>query len=164
MPEIIEATFPPDREPTFATPSEAIAFSKSIHRARGGERWSSCIGRVIGAVDWAADCVALHLDNLKVLHVGSAENRVVLKIEDDLASNVPSAPHPPGAVLLRLSGKDILWKRAELMQALRGNAIRRIQMSQTGLFLYVANVGIVAVNVLIDRKLNRPFFFWDLTD
>jgi hypothetical protein len=50
------------------------------------------------------------------------------------------------------------------MQALRGNAIRRIQMSQTGLFLYVANVGIVAVNVLIDRKLNRPFFFWDLTD
>ena len=63
-----------------------------------------------------------------------------------------------------MSGKDILWKRAELMQALRGNAIRRIQMSQTGLFLYVANVGIVAVNVLIDRKLNRPFFFWDLTD
>jgi hypothetical protein len=80
MPEIIEATFPPDREPTFATPSEAIAFSKSIHRARGGERWSSCIGRVIGAVDWAADCVALHLDNLKVLHVGSAEIELSSKL------------------------------------------------------------------------------------
>jgi len=36
-------------------------------------------------------------------------------------------------------------------------------MSQTGLFLYVANI-ILWVNILIDRQSGRPFLFWELTD
>jgi len=163
MLETIEAAYPPTMEPSFTTPESAITFSKSIDRARSNNEWSSCIGRVIDSVEWCRDEFRLHLDNRKILRVACAQNRVDVTVEDYVSTELPSGSAAPAMVLLRFSHREIPWRRGELMESLRGHAVRRIQMSQTGLFLYVANI-ILWVNILIDRQSGRPFLFWELTD
>ena len=163
MLETIEAALPPTTEPTFTTPESAITFSKSINRARSKNEWSSCIGRVIDSVEWCRDEFRLHLDNRKILRVGCAQNRVDVTVEDYLSTDLPCGSATPAIVLLRFSHREIRWRRGELMESLKGHAVRRIQMSQTGLFLYVANI-ILSVNILIDRQSGRPFLYWGLTD
>src|ERR1700726_1879891 len=102
MLKTIEADFPSTMEPGFTTPPEAIRFSKSVDSARDSEEISSCIGRIVNAVEWRGDYFRLHLDNGKVLHVGCARNGVDLTIDDDLSSNVPRGPQIPDVVLVRL--------------------------------------------------------------
>ena len=65
---------------------------------------------------------------------------------------------------VQLDGEAFHWNRGELMRTLEGNTIQRIQAGQTLFFLYVANVGILMINVLIDRLTGRPFLYWELTD
>ena len=164
MMETIEAIFPLNVEPGFNTPEEAIAFSKSIAHERHNENISSCIGRLIRFACWREDAVLLHLDNSKVLHFGCAQNVVDLTIEDDVTSNVPGGSRTQEIVLVRLAGREIYWRRGEMIRALDGNTVRRIQPSQSGFFLYVTNVGILTIDMLIDRLTGRPFLFWGLTD
>jgi hypothetical protein len=71
---------------------------------------------------------------------------------------------PPGEVVIRLGGKEIRWKRGELIRALKGKTFRGVQASQSGFFFYATNVDILAINVLINRRTGRPFLFWQLTD
>ena len=137
--ETIEAAYPPTTEPSFTTPESAITFSKCRDEFR------------------------LHLDNRKILRVACAQNRVDVTVEDYVSTDLPCGSATPAMVLLRFSHREILWRRGGLMESLRGHAFRRIQMSQTGLFLYVANI-ILWVNILIDRQSGRPFLFWELTD
>ena len=160
----IEATLPSESEPGFKTPAEAIEFSKSIDRTRRPNGIDLCIGQIIRTTDWRDDSFDLHLDNHKVLRFGCAQNIVDVIIGDDQPNTVVDGPQTLEVVLVRLKGKEIHWKRDELMRALRGNAVNRIQIGQSGLFLYVTNVGILAVNVLIDRSTGRPFLFWEMVD
>jgi len=164
MLKAIDATLPSESEPAFETPGEAINFSKSIDRTRHHDDVDLCVGRIIRAADWRDDSFSLHFDNLKVLQVDCAQNVVDVIIGDDPPNTVVGGPQTQQVVLVRLKGKEIHWKRDELMRALRGNAVYRIQMGQSGLFLYVTNVGILAVSVLIDRSTGRPFLFWEMVD
>jgi hypothetical protein len=164
MLKTIEATLPSESEPAFKTPGEAIDFSKSIDRTHHHNDMALCIGQIIRARDWRDDSFDLHLDNHKVLQFGCAQNVVDVIIGDDQPNTVVGGPQTQEVVLVRLKGKEIHWKRDELMRALRGNAVYRIQMGQSGLFLYVTNVGILAVSVLIDRSTGRPFLFWEMVD
>jgi hypothetical protein len=164
MPRTIEATLPSESEPAFRTPGEAVDFSKSIDRTRHHDDMALCVGRIIWAVDWRDDSFSLHLDNHKVLQFGCAQNVVDVIIGDDQPNTVVGGPQTQEVVLVHLNGREIHWKRDELMRALQGNTVDRIQMGKTGLFLYVKNVGILAVNVLIDRSTGRPFLFWEMVD
>jgi hypothetical protein len=161
MLKTIEATLPSESEPSFKTPGEAIDFAKSIDRARRPDGLALCIGQIIRAVDWRDDAFNLHLDNHKVLQFGCAKNVVDVIINDDQPNTVVGRPQTQDVVMVRLKGKEIHWKRGELMRALGGNAVSRIQMGQSGIFLYVKNVGILSVNVLIDQSTGRPFLFWN---
>jgi hypothetical protein len=151
----IEAILPSESEPAFATPEEAIEFSKSIDRARHRDEMDLCVGPIIRAADWRDDGFSLNFDNHKVLQVGCAQNVVEVIIGDDPPNTVVAGPQTREVVLVRLKGKEIHWKRDELMRALRGNAVYRMQMSQSGLFLYVTNVGI-SCGECPDRSFNRP--------
>jgi hypothetical protein len=160
----IDATLPSESESAFATPEEAIEFSKSVDRARHRDEMDLCVGPIIRAADWRDDRFSLHFDNHKVLQVGCAQNVVDVIIGDDPPNTVVAGPRTQEVVSVRLKGKEIHWKRDELMRALRGNAVYRMQMSQSGLFLYVTNIGILAVNVLINRSTGHPFLFWRMVD
>lgn len=81
-----------------------------------------------------------------------------------MPSNGASAPRAQDAVFVRLDDQAFYWNRGELMRALEGNAVQRIQAGQTLFFLYVASVGILMINVLINRLTGRPFLYWELTD
>ena len=164
MLRIIEATLPSESEPAFETPGEAIEFSKFIDRTRHHTDMASCVGRIIRAADWRDDSFSLYLDNHKVLQFGCAEYGVDVIIGDDPPSTVVGGPRTQEIVLVRLKNKEIYWKRDELMRALPSHAVDRIQMGQSGLFLYVTKIGIVAVSVLIDRSTSRPFLFWEMVD
>jgi hypothetical protein len=159
----IEATFPPVEEPVFEMPDEAIDFSKSIDRARQINDLPSCIGRTIQAADWSDDSLSLCLDNHKVLHFRCVKNQVTVTI-DDHASDILIHTRIPDTVLLRLDGREIVWNRGKFIQKLTGKSFSRIQMSRSGSFLYVEDIGIVAVYVLIDCSTGRPFLFWEPTD
>jgi hypothetical protein len=163
--ETILASLLPNFEPGFDTPEEAIAFSKWIAAARGNENIASCIGRVIRLADWRDDGIFLQLDNGKTLHFGCARYVVDLAVEDGVPSNSASTLRGPGAVLVRFGdGEAFYWDRAELIRALEGNSIRRIEAGQTIFLLYVSNVGILMISVLINRSTGRPFLFWEMTD
>jgi hypothetical protein len=164
MSKTIEASFPSESEPGFKTPGEAIDFATSIDRARRPDGMALCIGQIIRRADWRDDAFNLHLNNHKVLQFGCAKNVVDIVIGDDQPNTVVGGPQTQDVVLVQLKGKEIHWKRGELMRALQGNAFSRIQKGQSGLFLYVKNVGILWVNVLIDQSTGRPFLFWEMSD
>ena len=164
MLKTIEAALPSESEPAFKTLEEAIAFSKYIDRKRHHNDIDLFIGQIIREADWRDDSFGLHLDNHKVLQFGCGQYVVDVIIGDDQPNTVGGGQQTPEAVLVRLKGKEIHWKRGELILALRGNAIHRIQMGQSGLFLYITNVGILSVNVLIDRSTELPFLFWEMVD
>jgi hypothetical protein len=164
MLKTIEAILPSESEPAFKTPGEAIDFSKSIDRTRRPNGMDLCIGQIIRTTDWRDDSFDLDLGNHKVVRFGCAKNIVDVIIGDDQPNAVVDGPQTLEVVLVRLKGREIHWKRDELMRALRGNAVDRIQMGQSGLFLYVTNVGILAVNVLVDRSTGHSFLFWEMID
>ena len=161
---IIEATLTSEGQPGFKTPEEAIYFSNSIDRKRQHDDMALSVGRIIRAVDWCDDYFRLYLDNDKLLQFGCAQNVVDVTVSDDQPSPVVDGPTTQEVVLVRLNSKEINWNRGELMRTLRGKAVDRIQMGQSGLFLYVTNVGILGINVLIDRLAGRPFLFWEMVD
>ena len=118
MLKTIEATLPSESEPAFKTPGEAIDFSKSIDRTHHHNDMALCIGQIIRARDWRDDSFDLHLDNHKVLQFGCAQNVVDVIIGDDQPNTVVGGPQTQEVVLVRLKGKEIHWKRDELMRAL----------------------------------------------
>lgn len=162
--ETILASLLPNFEPDFYTPEEAIAFSKWIAAARGNENIASCIGRVIRLADWRDDAIFLQLDNGKTLHFGCARYVVDLAVEDGVPSDGANESRALKAVLVQLEDVTFYWDRDELVRALEGNTVQRIQAGHTLYFLYVANVGILMISVLINRSTGRPFLYWGLTD
>ncbi len=60
-------------------------------------------------------------------------------------------------------GQEAPWKRSEAIAALQGNAVRRIQASQSGFWLYVANRDILWIGPLFERHTERPFLHWEWT-
>jgi len=164
MLKTIDAALPSVREPSFATPEEAINFAKMIDRARRKNDDASYIGRLVEAAHWRGDTLRLNLDNGKVLHFQAARDAVDLTIEDDVLDQAPGGSETPDLVLVRLAGKEIHWQIGELIRALVGQVVLRIQASQIGFFLYLTNVGILYLSVLIDRHSGCPFLFWDLSD
>src|SRR5262245_45885611 len=164
MMETIDAVFPVNVEPAFATPSEAIAFSKYIARVREVDGVASCIGRLVRCSDWREDAMFLHLENGKILHFRCAGHVVDLKIEDGWQFDVAVESRTSDVALVRLAAHEIHWKRGELIRTLENNAVLRIHASATGFFLYASSVGIVWISVLVNRLAGRPFLFWELTD
>jgi len=162
--DIIEAAFPPVGEPSFGTPEEAIVFSKFIAATRESENVAPCIGSLIRFADWSDDAIFLQLDNGKTLHFRCERYVVELTIEDSAPSKGASESQAPKAVLVQLGDQPFHWNRDELLRALEGNPISRIQAGQTLFFLYVSNVGILMINVLINRSTGCPFLFWEMTD
>jgi len=162
--ETILATLPLEFEPGFDTSEETIAFSKWIAAVRGNENIASCIGRVIRLADWRDDAIFLQLDNGKTLHFGCARYVVDLAIEDSVPSDGANESRAPKAVLVQLEDVTFYWDRDELIRALEGNTVQRIQAGQTLFFFYVSNVGILMISVLINRSTGRPFLFWQVTD
>lgn len=158
--DILEATSPLMGEPGFKTLSEAVDFSKAVDAGRRNDGVTSCIEQIIESVDCDDEALCLHLKNQQFLQFRCEQNIVDVTIEN----GAPTRDKTREAVLIRLGGREFVWKRDELMQALKGNAVRRIQMGQCGAFLYVANVGILWINVLINSLSGRPFLFWELTD
>jgi hypothetical protein len=165
MLEVIEATASPFAiEPGLKTPEEAIAFAKSITRARVDDRIASCVGYTIKSTDWCDDELRLFLDNGKTLHFGCAEDAVDLTIEVGMRHNVGDQPRPQDVVLIRLGRKEIHWKRGDLIRALEGQTFRLIRASQSGFFFYATGVDILTIHVLMNRRTGRPFLFWQPTD
>jgi hypothetical protein len=162
--ETIEAASPSASEPAFTTPGEAIRFSQSIDLKRRNANITLCIGQLIVSTDSNNESLCLHLENQKSLQFRCEQNLVDVTVEDGVRQSIAVKPPAQAAVAIRLGGREFLWKRGDLIQALQGNAICRIQMGQSGAFLYVANVNILAINVLINCLTGRPFLFWDLTD
>jgi hypothetical protein len=88
-----------------------------------------------------------------------------MDIMDGLSmSKDQSAISTPETSLLHLSGSEIQWNRAEILRSLEGKTIQRVQFGQTGAFLEVSDIGILSLNLLLDKRTGRPFLFWELSD
>ncbi len=86
---------------------------------------------------------------------------VDLIIESNFWGDVAAESLPKEMTLIWPSGLESRWNRGDLIQALEGNSVYRIQASQSGYFLYVRNVDILWINYLIDRATGYPFLHWN---
>jgi hypothetical protein len=164
MVKIIEAVFPASLEPAFDTAEEAISFGQEISAERCNADIASCFGNTIRSTYWSDDILELYLGNNKVLRFTCAQYVVNVAAEVYRLENMAGKIATQGNVVIHLARKEILWKRSEMIESLVGHTLRRIHASQTGLFVYVTNFGILALNVLINRVSGVPFLFWEPSD
>lgn len=163
MVEIIEAAFPVKDEPTFCTAEAAISYSKKVDQERRNIDETLYVGRHIVFADYQDSILELHLDNGKILVFQCVQNSVDIKVEDTKYNHEFTQSYPENAVMIMLAGKEINWNK-HTIQSLVGNAVKRIQLSQHGCYLYVTNVGILLLEILINTRSNQPFLFWEMTD
>lgn len=162
--EFIEAALPPNEEPSFDTPEEAIAHGNRAFAdvTLGGQSIDDCLGQSIEGVEWCDTAFRLCLTNGLALTVRLHDREIDVAVERK--SGAPSLGDSTIAesVSIRLGPQDFVWDRGMLMRSLVGKSLLRLQLSGSDAFnfLYVKDIGILHLSALIDRLTQRVFMFW----
>jgi hypothetical protein len=156
MIETVEAGQHPWIGPVGRSPEGAIASSKSFDRKHRKRELESCVGLTIKAVQWSDQALRLYIENCKIIGIQHIEGIVNCSLTDGPFESSGMAD----TVLLRLAGREFLWKRAELIGSLRGRQFQRVFVTPNLLFLYVSKVGILSISTLVNLRTGRDFLFW----
>ena len=161
--EIIEV-IPRMTEPTFKTLKAAIVHAERINRERRNDEVTPCIGQVIRSADWHKDGIFIGLEGGRTLCFRLNEEIVDLTVENDVGYDLPSESQTDEAILVFSDGREVPWRRSEVIAALPGNSLHRVYAGQAGFWLYAANCEILWIWPLFERRTELPFLYWGWTD
>jgi hypothetical protein len=148
----------------FSTPEQAIAFELAQANAHHDNKIELCIGRQVVSVKYRESGFAMRFENGKILELKCSDFGVSFSIEDGDASRLEIEEMPRDSIIVRLGNKESIWRRGEILLSLVGTKLRRLHQVDPSIFLEFSDIGILSVNILINRASQRPFLFWGYSD
>jgi hypothetical protein len=149
----------PLREPSHASGNDAIEYSRQYNRLHGSPVERAVVGRRVTRVAFSDEVLLLGVDGAPSVKLEINGDKVTLTLTE--GEQLSMAANATERVRLSFPSFDVPWDRAAIANAMTERALEGIFVTPDRVFVYLSEVGIIAVGVLLNADTRKPFLYWD---